>query len=118
MKNKRRESKGRSLGVHRCKVESVRKALQTYTDEIVEAELETACDRLEASQSLSPETIETISSMATRIGEGIMAGPKATLENASKPDVGETIADLFELNSKRDFENDWQTRPDDLSIDS
>lgn len=118
MKDSHGEANGRSPGVRSYNGESVRGGLQIYTDEIVEAELEEAFDRLEASQSLSPETIETISEMATRISKGIMAAPLATLEDVSESDVRGAVVDLFELEVKQEFENSWETRSEDISIDS
>lgn len=118
MKDGQGESDGRSPGVRRRQGESVRRALQTHADEIVEAELEEAYDRLEASRSLSPETIEAVSRMATRVGDGVLAAPLAALEDASESDVRGTVADLFGLDGNRESENDWETRTEDVSIDS
>lgn len=100
------ESNGRSSGVRRFEGESVRRASETYADRIVESELEEAYDKLGASQSLSPETIEIVSGMATRISDGILAPPVAALEDNSGSDVRGTVADLFELDPKRKRRSD------------
>lgn len=117
MNRRQHASTGRNADGRRERDAPVRRGLEAYADEVVEAELEVASDRLEVSGSLTPETTEAISRLATKIAEDILAPPRAALEGSSGSAVRDAVTDLFELGPVRELGQDWETRSDGEPID-